>query len=448
MFKKSLFIFRRDLRLEDNIGLIQSLQNSTEVIPCFIYDENLVKNLKDSKFRWNFLNESLTDLDKELKKKGTKLQIMEGKPEKIIEKIIKENKIESIFVNTDFTNYSQYRDEKIYQKCKKNKIAFHSTLDFLLHNPNEIKTNEGTPYTIYSFFYKKAKQIPIRKSIKNDKKNYSKEIISENKIKKSEIKNEEIKGGRKEALKILKNLDKFRNYDKIRDFPALNQTTLISAHNKFGTISIREIHSQIKEVLGDNHTIMGEIYWREFFSHILFHFPHAQKTSFRQKFQKIPWSKSKESLERWRKGKTGFPIVDAGMRQLNETGFMHNRVRMIVASFLTKDLHIDWRLGEKYFAEKLIDYDPAVNSGNWQWAASTGCDSVPYFRIFNPWRQQERFDVNCDYIKKWIPELEKIESKIINNLWKEFPRNLEYPKPMLIHKIEAEKTKQIFKSQK
>ena len=178
MYKKSLFIFRRDLRLEDNIGLIESLQNSTEVIPCFIYDENLIKNLRDSKFRWNFLNESLTDLDIELKKKGTRLQILEGRPEKVIEKIIKKHKVEAIFLNTDFTNYSQKRDEKIYQTCKKNKISFHSTLDFLLHNPNEVKTNEGSPYTIYSFFYKKAKQFPIRKISKNIKKNYSKEIIS------------------------------------------------------------------------------------------------------------------------------------------------------------------------------------------------------------------------------------------------------------------------------
>ena len=448
MYKKSLFIFRRDLRLEDNIGLIESLQKSTEVIPCFIYDENLIKKIKDSKFRWNFLNESLVDLNRELNKKGTRLQILEGKPEKILDKIIKKYNIDAVFLNTDFTNYSKNRDEKIYQSCKKNKLPFHSTLDFLLHNPNEIKTNEGSPYTIYSFFYKKAKQIPIKKIIKNIKKNYSKEIISEDKIKNSKIKNNEIIGGRKEALKVLRNLDKFRNYDKIRDFPGLNQTTMLSAHNKFGTISIREIYNQIKEILGSDHTIMGEIYWREFFSYILFHFPHAQKTSFRQKFQKIPWSKSKESFKKWSEGKTGFPIVDAGMRQLNQTGFMHNRVRMIVASFLTKDLHIDWGWGEKYFAEKLIDYDPAVNSGNWQWAASTGCDSVPYFRIFNPWRQQERFDVNCDYIKKWVPELEKIEPKIIHNLWKEFPKKLKYPKPILIHKIEAEKTKQIFKSQK
>ena len=448
MYKKTLFIFRRDLRIEDNIGLIEALQNSKEVIPCFIYDENIIKKLKDSEFRWSFLNESLVELDNELKKKGTSLQILEGKPEKIIDKIIKRHKLDAVFLNTDFTNYSQRRDEKIFQVCKKNKIAFHSTLDFLLHNPNEIKTNEGSPYTIYSFFYKKARQFPIKKIIKNIRKNYSKEIISDDQIKKSEIKNNDIIGGRKEALKILKNLDKFRDYDKVRDFPGLNQTTMLSAHNKFGTVSVREVHKEIKEVLGSNHTIMGEIYWREFFSHILFHFPYAQKTTFRKKFQKIPWSKSKESFKKWSEGETGFPIVDAGMRQLNQTGFMHNRVRMVVASFLTKDLHMDWRLGEKYFEEKLIDHDPAVNSGNWQWAASTGCDSVPYFRIFNPWRQQERFDLNCDYIKKWVPELEKIEPKVIHKLWEKFPTNLEYPKPMLTHKIEAEKTKLIFKSQK
>ena len=448
MYKKTLFIFRRDLRIEDNIGLIEALQNSKEVIPCFIYDENIIKKLKDSKFRWSFLNESLVDLDNQLKKKGTSLQILEGKPEKILDSMIKKHNLNAVFLNTDFTNYAQRRDEKIFQICKKNKISFHSTLDFLLHNPNEIKTNEGSPYTIYSFFYKKARQFPIKKIIKNIQKNYSKEIISDNKIKKSEIRNDEIIGGRKEALKILKNLDKFRDYDKVRDFPGLNQTTMLSAHNKFGTVSVREVHKEIKEVLGLDHTIMGEIYWREFFSHILFHFPYAQKTTFRKKFQKIPWSKSKESFKKWSEGNTGFPIVDAGMRQLNQTGFMHNRVRMVVASFLTKDLHMDWRLGEKYFEEKLIDHDPAVNSGNWQWAASTGCDSVPYFRIFNPWRQQERFDLNCDYIKKWVPELEKLEPKIIHNLLEKFPEDLEYPKPMLIHKIEAEKTKLIFKSQK
>ena len=447
MFEKSIFLFHRDLRLEDNIGLIEALQNSKEVIPCFIYDSKLIKKLTDSKFRWNFLNESLVDLDESLKKKGSRLQVLEGITEKILENIIKKYKINAIFSNTDFSNYSQNRDEKIYQICEKNKIPFHRTLDFLLHNPNEIKTNDDTPYTIYSFFYKKAKIFPTRKVIKNNKKNYSNKNISNRGIEKLKITDSEIIGGRKEALKILKDLKKFADYDKVRDFPSLNQTTLLSAHNKFGTISIREIHTQIKEILGTNHTIMGEIYWREFFNYILFHFPYVEKKSFREKFQKIPWETSEESLKKWQEGKTGFPIVDAGMRQLNQTGFMHNRVRMIVASFLTKDLHIDWRCGERYFAKKLIDYDTAVNSGNWQWAASTGCDSVPYFRIFNPWRQQERFDSKCEYIKKWIPELKNIESKTIHNLWKKFPENLKYPKPMIEHKVEAEKTKNIFKMQ-
>ena len=448
MYEKSIFLFHRDLRIEDNIGLIDALNNSKEVIPCFIYDSNLIKKLKKAKFRWNFLNESLLDLDENFKKKGIRLQIVEGITEKSLEKIVKKHKIESIFSNTDFSNYSQKRDEKIYQMCKKNKITFHSSLDFLLHNPHDIKTNEDSPYTIYSFFYKKAKIFPTRNITKNTKKNYSNEIISNSSIIKPKIMDSEIKGGRKEALKILKNLKNFTDYDKVRDFPGLNQTTLLSAHNKFGTISIRETYAQIKEVLGINHTIMGEIYWREFFNYILFHFPYVEKKSFKQKFQDIPWKNSEDSLRKWKEGQTGFPIVDAGMRQLNLTGFMHNRVRMIVASFLTKDLHIDWRLGERYFAEKLIDYDTAVNSGNWQWAASTGCDAVPYFRIFNPWRQQERFDLNCNYIKKWIPELQKIEPKDIHNLWKYFPLNLKYPKPMVVHKNEAEITKEIFKSQK
>jgi len=447
MYEKSIFLFHRDLRLEDNVGLIESLQKSKQVIPCFIYDSNLIRKLTDAKFRWKFLNESLLDLDIELKKKGSSLQILEGITEKILEKIIKKHKIEAVFSNADFSKYSQKRDKKIFQICKNSKTPFHITLDFLLHNPNDIKTNDDTPYTIYSFFYKKAKLFPIRKTTKNLMKNYSKENISNSLIAESETMDSEIKGGRKEGLKILKKLGKFENYEKVRNFPALNNTTLLSTHNKFGTISIREIHTQIKEILGINHTIMGEIYWREFFNYILFHFPHVEKKSFRKKFQNIPWENSEESFKKWKEGGTGFPIVDAGMRQLNYTGFMHNRVRMIVASFLTKDLHIDWKWGERYFAKKLIDYDIAVNSGNWQWAASTGCDAVPYFRIFNPWRQQERFDINCKYIKKWIPELDKIEPKVIHNLWNYFPIDIEYPKPMINHKIEADKAKKIFKYQ-
>ncbi len=191
---------------------------------------------------------------------------------------------------------------------------------------------------------------------------------------------------------------------------------------------------------------MGEIYWREFFNYISFHFPWSTKQSFKEKYRNISWSKDEDKFHAWCNGKTGFPIVDAGMRELNQTGFMHNRIRMITASFLTKDLRIDWKLGERHFAQTLVDYDPAVNSGNWQWAASTGCDAVPYFRIFNPWLQQEKFDKDCLYIKKWVPELELLEPQVIHNLWKDFPQNLNYYKPIVNHKLESQKTKDFFKT--
>lgn len=447
LYKKSLFVFRRDLRLEDNTGLIHALQKSKVVIPCFIYDKMILKNSNESKFRWNFLDESLLDLDLELKKKNSMLQVFEGNVDKVIKKIILEHNIDAIFYNTNFTNYSQNRDSRIHQICRKNNVDICSTLDFLLHNPNEIKTNDRKPYMIYSQFYKKSKQFPVRKTLKNHGKNYLNKNISDITIRTPQP-NGEIPGGRTNGLKILKNLKNFKDYKNFRDFPALDHTTKLSAHNKFGTVSIREVYDNIKQKLGPDHILLGEIYWREFFNYILFHFPWSQKKSFKARFQKIPWSKSEENFHLWAEGKTGFPIVDAGMRQLNQSGFMHNRVRMIVASFLTKDLRINWRWGERYFAKKLVDYDPAVNSGNWQWAASTGCDSVPYFRIFNPWLQQKKFDPDCVYIKKWISELRELPPKLIHNLWEHFPNDLSYNKPMLEHKTEVEKTKQLFKSQK
>ena len=449
--KKSLFVFRRDLRLEDNTGLIQALKTSDTVIPCFIYDDFILKKFKDSVFRLDFLNESLRELDLELKKKNSSLQMFEGNPSKVIEDIIKEDNhgIDAVFLNVDFTNYSRSRDAKIHSICKKNNVNFYQILDFLLHNPNDIKTNNrDCPYTVYSFFYKKAQQYHVRKIQRNYRKNYSDKITSKTNIRDNiSMKNLKTSGGRKAGMNILKNLDKFRDYKNTRDFPKFDgSTTKLAPHNKFGTVSIREVYHAIRETLGPNHTLMNEIYWREFFSYILFHFLWACKKSFQKRFQKIPWSQDKKKFHIWTQGMTGFPIVDAGMRQLNNTGFMHNRVRMIVASFLTKDLHIDWRWGEQYFAEKLVDYDPAVNAGNWQWAASTGCDAVPYFRIFNPWIQQQKFDPDCSYIKRWIPELEELTSKQIHNLWNDFPdRSVRYVKPILDHKTESHKTKETFK---
>jgi deoxyribodipyrimidine photo-lyase len=316
-------------------------------------------------------------------------------------------------------------------------------MDFFLQNPTVIKTNMDRPYTIYSQFYKKARTFPVRKIRKNSLSNFYRKKISNYSIFASNGQEDSF-GGRTKALTILNTLDKFKNYDSTRDYPS-NLTTRLSAHIKFGTLSIREIHNAILGNLGSSHTLMREIYWREFFNYICFHFPSSTQKSFKKKYQKFPWIKSKVLFAAWCSGNTGFPIVDAGMRELNKTGFMHNRVRMIVGSFLTKDLHIDWKLGERYFAKKLVDYDPAVNSGNWQWVASTGCDSVPYFRIFNPWIQQEKFDKECIYIKKWIPELGPFSPEVVHNLWKTFPENLNYASPIVNHKVEAQKTKELFK---
>lgn len=457
LHKKSLFVFRRDLRLEDNTGLIQALKTSESVIPCFIYDDFILEKFKDSTFRLDFLNESLRELDSELKKKSSSLQIFEGDPIRVIRDIITKNNhdIDAVFLNVDFTDYSINRDAAIHNICKKNNFRFYGILDFLLHNPNEIKTrnnnNDNSPYTVYSFFYKKARQFPVRKIQRNHMKNYSDKTISSIDIKENVFaKASKIPGGRKAGMNILKNLGKFRDYKNTRDFPESDDsTTKLSPHNKFGTVSIREVYHAILQVLGPDHTLIDEVYWREFFSYILFHFPWVCKKSFQKRFQRLPWSHDKKKFHVWTQGMTGFPIVDAGMRQLNHTGFMHNRVRMIVASFLTKDLHIDWRWGEQYFAEKLVDYDPAVNAGNWQWAASTGCDAAPYFRIFNPWIQQQKFDPNCSYIKRWIPELAELTSKQIHNLQNNFPEgdDIAYVKPILNHKIESQKTKEIFKAQ-
>ena len=444
-YKKSIFVFRRDLRLEDNLGLYLALKNSEKVIPIFIYDEKISKTLKKSEFRWNFLNQSLVDLDFHLKKKKSHLSVYEGNPTKITKKIILEEGIESVFSNIDFSNYSKKRDSEIHKICSENNVDFNSSLDFLLHNPNEIKTEKDKPYTIYSHFFKKARQFPVRKILKNNYKNYFSKSQNENKIKFLKINNGKFLGGRTAGLEILNNLKEFKNYKNHRDYPFLNQTTKLSAHNKFGTVSIREMLQAVKNNLGEDHILINQIYWREFYHHILYHFPYSKSQSFKAKYGKIQWSKSRNLFNAWCHGMTGFPIVDAGMRELTQTGFMHNRVRMIVASFLTKDLHIDWRWGEKFFAEKLIDYDPAINAGNWQWSASTGCDAVPYFRIFNPWRQQEKFDSKCEYVKKWIPELRDFSANEIHKLWETNPRNCKYPRPIIDHKVESDKSKKIFK---
>lgn len=458
---KSLFIFRRDLRLDDNTALIEALKNSQKVMCIFIFDPIQVgeKNSYRSIDCIRFMIESLIDLEKQLEKHDSILHIFYGDTKNILKELIASEKIEAIFLNHDYTPFSIQRDKKIENLCVNNKIDFKSYSDVLLNEPEATLKSDGKPYTIFTPYYKNASKLKIKEPIKNKYNNYYKsqdhknftikhvheinnkiynKVLSEQNI----LSNPAVHGGRINGLKILKDILHFKNYEQTHNIPNL-PTTHLSAHNKFGTVSIREVYHAMKEDLG-NHPIIRQLYWRDFFTQIAFYFPEVFGHEFHEKYRNLKWSYDKKLFELWCEGKTGFPIVDAGMRQLNGTGFMHNRVRMIVASFLTKDLHIDWRWGEKYFAQKLIDYDPAVNNGNWQWSASTGCDSQPYFRIFNPWLQQKRFDPNCEYIKTWIPELKNINNKDIMAWHKNYSKYKIYHKPIVDHTIESKTSKNLF----
>ncbi len=454
-YKLALHIFRRDLRLDDNTALRYALANTEKVITCFIFDpRQVINNPFQSDNALQFMIGSLEDLNDQLKRKGSKLYLFDGPPDKVITDLLSSFKISLVTINQDYTPFAQQRDDKISSICKKQNVDYVCLPDALIQEPESIYKADGKPYTVFTPFLNKARIIPVRLPQKNTFNNYYSGIIKQDRgielyTKILPQKNPAIflRGGRKEGLKLLKSISALTDYHNVRNYPARSHTSHLSAHNKFGTVSIREVYHQIEMCFGSSHTLISELYWRDFFTHIVYHFPYVFGHSFRKKFNDIKWDNNIQLFKAWCKGKTGFPIVDAGMRELNTTGYMHNRVRMITASFLVKDLHIDWRWGEKYFARQLIDYDPAVNNGNWQWAASTGCDAQPYFRIFNPWRQQERFDLECKYIKKWIPELKKISSKEIHNLYKQKHLKVSsYPGPMVDHSIEAHHTKIIYAS--
>ncbi len=444
-FQRALFIFRRDLRLEDNTGLIFALKNAKEVIPCFIFTpEQIEHNPYRSDHCLQFMIESLEDLDKALKLKKGKLFLFFGKPEDIVEDCVKKVKVDAVVINRDFTPYSIKRDQKLSLICKKHQISFHSFDDVLLHPPEETLKANGKPYTIFTPYFRNASRLKVLPPTANRFDNYYSKPIPFSKdqsLYQKILPKRRIppSGGRSEALKILKGLKKFSQYKAWRDFPAEYGTTHLSAHLKFTTCSPREVYTAIVKQISSRSELIRSLYWRDFFTSIAFHFPEVFKGAFHPKFNRLKWSYDKHAFKRWCEGNTGVPIVDAGMREMNETGYMHNRVRMIVATFLVKDLHIDWRWGEKYFAQKLIDYDPAVNNGNWQWAASTGCDAQPYFRIFNPWTQSEKFDPECKYIKRWIPELASLPPDRIHKWHLEKQRGKEagYPAPMIDHNQEA-----------
>lgn len=450
IYLKTLHIFRRDLRLEDNTALIAALTLSNEVIPCFIFDKRQIEhNDYKSDHCIQFMSASLQELDIALRKKGSKMYFFYGVTEKIINQLIDDQKIQAIFLNRDYTPFSKERDNQIELACRDHGIAYHCYADALLNEPEQVLKPNNTPYTIFTHAFNRAKQLKIEKPKKNHFSNYYKKPITGedtrtlSKLLQRQNPSIVLKGGRKEALQLLKKIPQLSNYQDKRNIPSTNSTTHLSAHNKFGTVSIREVYDTIVQSLGKNHPLIRELYWRDFFTHITFHFPRVLGHAFQKKYSAIQWNSNEKKFQRWCQGLTGFPIVDAGMRELNTTGFMHNRIRMIVASFLTKDLHLDWRRGEKYFAQKLVDYDPAVNNGNWQWAASTGCDAQPYFRIFNPWLQQKKFDPDCIYIKHWIPELQDYSARDIHTLYKKLSSlSPSYPTPIVNHAVESQKAKE------
>lgn len=401
MSKINIFWFRRDLRLDDNSGLSASLKSGQKIIPIFIFDTEILDQLENkSDRRVDYIHQALAEMHEELKKRNSGIKIYHGKPLQIFKEIIKEFDIDNVFCNRDYEPQAIKRDQEIADFLKKNNIEFKDFKDQVIFEKDEIVKNDGSPYTVYTPYSKKWKEQFHQTEIHSTHINFDKFLS----FKAKNICDLKEIGFEKTDITFEKPvLDKkiIESYDKNRDFPGLDQTTRLGIALRFGTISIRKC---VKYASEHNETWLNELIWREFFMQILFHFPKVVNHCFKDKYEKIDWRNNENEFKLWCEGKTGYPIVDAGMRQLNETGFMHNRVRMITASFLTKHLLIDWRWGEAYFAEKLLDYELSSNNGNWQWAAGCGCDAAPYFRIFNPTEQTKKFDKDQKYIKKWLPE--------------------------------------------
>lgn len=450
-----LFIFRRDLRLKDNTGLIKALKECKTVIPCFIFDPAQVgeSNTYRSMNAVQFMVESLEDLQEQLHACDAKLYLFYGASDAVLRALLNAVKINAVYCNSDYTPFSIQRDAVLQKLCTQKKIAFYHVADLLLNEPGTVLTQSNQPYKIFTAFYNRAVHnavAPVQTAL--HKNFYTMHIDGEQspavykKICPSRNTHLHVHGGSKNARSLLSKLSALEDYARTRDIPAL-ATSNLSAHLKFGTISVRQVYAAIIDQLGSAHPLVRQLYWRDFFTHIVYFFPQVLGHAFNAKYDALTWDTNARYFNAWKNGTTGFPIVDAGMRQLNETGFMHNRVRMIVASFLTKDLHIDWRKGERYFATQLVDYDPAVNNGNWQWAASTGCDAQPYFRIFNPWLQQKKFDPQCVYIKRWIPELQSVSSSVIHTWYKEpkQPLSNPYPRPIVDHGVQSALAKKMYK---
>lgn len=397
---------------------------------------------------------ALAELQHAFRELNAELALYQGLPSAVITQAFENYRIQAVFVNRDYTPFSRQRDAELAHVCQALGIAFHCVADCLLLEPEQAVKSDGLPYQVFTPFYNNARRIQVALPKPLVNKNFIRLKAQDVTVDLSAISvqiatshhpdTSAIKGGRSHALNILEQLATLRDYQQQRDFPGLGATSHLSAHLKFGTCSVREAYHAIAQQLSEEHPLIRQLYWRDFFSHIAFYFPQVFGKPFHSRYDTLAWDNNLEHFQRWQHGMTGFPIVDAGMRELSATGYMHNRVRMIVASFLTKDLHISWRWGERHFAQRLVDYDPAVNNGNWQWAASTGCDAQPYYRIFNPWLQQQKFDPDCRYIYRWLPELAGIPVNVIHNWHRQTQGQSHYPAPMLDHNQQSKLAKARF----
>jgi deoxyribodipyrimidine photo-lyase len=424
----NLFWFRRDLRLDDNAGLYHALRDKNPVVPLFIFDRNILDELlnENADARVEFIHLALENIQKKLLTLNSTLDTRYGKPEEIFKHLLKDYTIEKVYTNHDYEPYARQRDAAVEKLLKEAGAGFHTFKDSVIAEKNEVIKDDGKPYTVFTPYANRWRAVvnesflaslPSEKYIANFYQQPVKEIPSLDSM-----------GFQPAGLHFPSKKwqeEIIKNYTKQRDIPSVNGVSRLGVHLRFGTISIRRL---AREAGAINATFLNELIWREFYQMILWHFPHVVGHAFKPAYDKIQWRNNEKEFDAWCRGATGYPIVDAGMRELNQTGYMHNRVRMIVASFLTKHLLIDWRWGEAYFAKKLLDFDLASNNGGWQWAAGSGCDAAPYFRIFNPSLQTKKFDSELKYIRKWVPESEEFT----------------YPRPIVDHELARKRCLEVY----
>ncbi len=424
----NIFWFRRDLRVDDNVGLYHALSSGQPVLPIFIFDTSILSQLPPDDARVTFIHQQLETIQQALQAVGKSLAVFHGTPEEVYTQLLAEHKIDTIYTNHDYEPYARKRDKALNQLFKSKGVDFKTSKDQVIFEKSEVVKDDGTPYVVYTPYSRRWKERFRTLTLQHYPSETLLDQITDHSYPFLSLENIGFKPSKIKVRPYDISETLIRNYEATRNFPALNKTSFLGIYLRFGAVSIRKMMA--KAIAEKNETFWNELIWREFFMQILWHFPHTVHQSFKPKYDEIQWNNDVDLFQKWCNGTTGYPIVDAGMRELNATGHMHNRVRMIVASFLCKHLLIDWRWGETYFALKLLDYEQASNVGNWQWAAGSGVDAAPYFRIFNPSEQIKKFDKDWYYIKKWVPEVETSA----------------YPNPIVDHKEARERCLSVYKA--